>query len=102
MPKLVLTTLSNSAQAAKFARGLIDEKLAACVSLIKIEASHYNWKGAPEKSAEVQLVIKTAHKKIPALEKFFKKHHPYELPEFLVLHASAGGAYGAWLRQSIK
>jgi len=102
MPKLVLTTLSNMAQANKFAKKLVEEKLAACVSLSRIDASYYLWEGTLEKSAEVQLFIKTSQTKLPSLRTFFKKNHPYTLPEFVVLNASASREYGAWMRSTMK
>jgi len=99
----VLTTLPTLASAKKLSRDLLKNKLAACVSLIPIRESHYVWKRKIQKSREVQLVIKTRASLFAAIEKFFKKNHPYEVPEiiaFPILKASA--TYSAWLLESTK
>ena len=37
-----------------------------------------------------------------ALEAQLKALHPYEVPEWIVLDADAGDAYGAWLADSVS
>jgi periplasmic divalent cation tolerance protein len=48
------------------------------------------------------LVIKTTREKLAALEARLRELHPYELPEFIVLDASAGDAYGAWIGETTR
>ena len=33
-----------------------------------------------------------------SLQKFFVRHHPYDVPQFLVVRMRASEAYGAWAR----
>ena len=102
-PVIVLTTLGAQADAAAFARVLVDERLAACVNVLPAMTSVYRWKGAVEEEREQQLVIKTTRDRVPALEARFQELHPYELPEFLVLSVGEGSAaYLAWLDESIR
>ena len=56
---LVLTTVADDERADWIARALVDERLAACVNLHGPMTSVYRWKGAVERDAERQLVIKT-------------------------------------------
>ena len=95
---LVLTTVSDDASADLIARALVDEHLAACVNLHGPMASVYRWKGAVEREAERQLVIKTTRARLPALEARLAALHAYELPEFLVIPVEGGSAaYLEWV-----
>ena len=98
---LVLTTLPEGAGTETFARTLVDERLAACVSVCSVMRSVYRWKDAVEVAGEHQVVIKTVASAVGALKSRFATLHPYDVPEFLVLPAADGGdAYLAWVRQS--
>ena len=81
----VLTTLGADADAAAFARTLVEEKLAACVSVLPPMISVYRWQGTIEEAREQQLVIKTTADRIAALQERFRNLHPYDLPEFAVM-----------------
>lgn len=99
---LVLTTLPATADAAAFARRLVDARLAACVTIAGPVRSVYRWQGAVEESEEQQLVIKSDVDRLPALKDRLAEWHPYEVPELLVLPVADGGAaYLAWVRQSL-
>ncbi|HEY5616708.1 MAG TPA: divalent-cation tolerance protein CutA [Vicinamibacterales bacterium] len=98
---IVLTTLGADADAAALARTLVAERLAACVNVLATMTSVYRWQGRVEQDQERQLVIKTTHAQVGALEQRLRQLHPYELPEFLVLHASGGSAaYLRWVGES--
>jgi periplasmic divalent cation tolerance protein len=101
MPVIILTTLGASADAAAFARLLVNDRLAACVNVLPPMTSVYCWKGAIEEDREQQLVIKTTSDRVAAVEARFRELHPYELPEFLVLSATASASYVEWLGQSV-
>ncbi|HCM42792.1 MAG TPA: hypothetical protein DIS66_05745 [Candidatus Omnitrophica bacterium] len=94
----VFTTAPQLTFARKLAGLLIEKKLAACVTLIPSVESHYFWKGKKEKSREVQLIIKTTQKQFKKIERFFKKNHPYEVPELIGLPVlSASKNYSSWI-----
>jgi periplasmic divalent cation tolerance protein len=96
---IVLTTMPDDPRADELARTLVDEKLAACVNVHGPMTSTYRWKGAVERDAERQLVIKTARGRVAELEARLRQLHPYELPEFIVIDtARASDAYGGWVR----
>ena len=81
----ILTTAPNLSVARKLSNGLLKNKLAACVNLISSVESHYVWKGKLQKSREIQLLIKTRANLFKKIETFFKKNHPYEVPELIQL-----------------
>ena len=94
---LILTTMPDDSRADELAAALVGEKLAACVNVHGPMVSTYRWKGAVEREAERQIVIKTTRTRLPALEARLKTLHPYELPEWIVLGAEASAAYGQWV-----
>ena len=98
---IVLTTVGGDFDAVAIARILIEEQLAACVNVLPVMTSVYRWKEKVEQDREQQLVIKTTASGVARLETRLRALHPYELPEFLILEASAGQAYGRWVGESV-
>ena len=96
---VVLTTMPDDpAGTDELARTLVDERLAACVNVHAPMVSTYRWKGAIERDAERQIVIKTTVECVDALHARLRQLHPYELPEFLVLRVEGGSdAYLRWV-----
>src|SRR5262245_37968447 len=99
---IVLTTLGKDDDARLIATVLVEERLAACVNIVAGITSVYAWKGQIAEDEEQQLVIKTSTSKIAALEKRLRELHPYEIPEFLVIHAGGGSESNlAWIAGSV-
>ena len=99
---LILTTMPDDDRADALARTLVHERLAACVNVHAPMTSTYRWKGALEREAERQVVIKTTSDRRAALEARLRELHPYELPEFVVLSAEASEAYAAWVNDGTR
>jgi periplasmic divalent cation tolerance protein len=98
---LVLTTLPADADAAAFARRLVDLRLAACVNILPAMESVYRWEGKIEEDTERQLIIKTASEHVQALWEGVRVLHPYDIPEFIVLPITDGNeAYLRWIGDS--
>ncbi len=98
---IVLTTLGANADAAGFARTLVEERLAACVNILPPMSSTYRWREGVEHDREQQLMIKTTAERLTALEARVRELHSYEVPELLMLAVSGGSAaYLQWLRES--
>jgi periplasmic divalent cation tolerance protein len=95
---LILTTMPDDERAEVVARTLVEERLAACVNVHGPMHSTYRWKGRIERDAERQIVIKTTRNRLPALESRLRALHPYELPEFVVVDATASATYGEWVK----
>jgi periplasmic divalent cation tolerance protein len=97
---LILTTMPDDNRADELASALVEEKLAACVNVHAPMMSTYRWKGAVERDAERQIVIKTTPQRREAVEARLRTLHPYELPELVVIDAGSSEAYGRWVIES--
>jgi periplasmic divalent cation tolerance protein len=96
--RVALSTAPDADSAARIARALVEERLAACVNLVPAVRSIYRWQGAIEDQAEVLLVIKTRAERMEALAARLRALHPYELPELVALPVAAGLApYLDWV-----
>jgi periplasmic divalent cation tolerance protein len=100
---IVLTTWPATGDPAPLATTLVQERLAACVSLLPDMESVYSWQGAVQRDRERQLLIKTTVRRLEALERRLVELHPYDVPEFLVLPlAGAAAPYASWLRAATE
>src|ERR1017187_3523852 len=100
---VVLSTCPGEEEAARLARLLVEEKLAACVSVVPGVRSFYRWKGAVESAGECLLVIKSSRAVFGALRKAIEKAHSYDVPEVLALAVVDGAPnYLNWLQSSIR
>ena len=94
---VLLTTTASREEAAKIAKLLIDEKLAACVQLLPIE-SFYVWQGKTQNEAEVLLLVKTRAGLFEKAIARIKAAHSYSVPEIVALPFAAGfGGYFQWI-----
>ena len=87
---LILTNLPDEASARTLASRLIDDRLAACVSIMAPCTSLYRWQGEVEEAVEIPLLIKTTAERYPALETAIRANHPYELPEIVAVTIARG------------
>lgn len=80
------------------ARRLVEERLAACASVLPGLRSTYRWEGRIEETGEVLLLAKTGRDRFDALAARIVELHPYDLPEVVAVEAAAGlPAYLAWV-----
>jgi periplasmic divalent cation tolerance protein len=99
---IALTTAGSADEARQLARMLVERRLAACVNILPGVRSVYRWKGKVDETEEAMLVIKTSRGQAAAVEAALREAHSYDLPEFLLLPVSGGGAaYMAWLRDGL-
>ena len=100
---VVITTVEKVGDAKRFARRLVEEKLAACVSVLPGVKSTYWWRGKVERAHEVMLLAKTTHGKIKRLVQRVEELHPYEVPEiFAIPVGAAPKKYLKWMRKSLE
>jgi periplasmic divalent cation tolerance protein len=99
---VVLSTCPDEATAARLARCLIDEELAACVSRVPGVRSTYRWEGRIQEDGEVLLVIKTIEPILGTLTARIAALHPYEVPEVIAIPVAGGSErYLDWVGQSV-
>lgn len=101
--RLVLTTVGSAHQAKELARRLVEERLAACVTLQPAAVSIYSWEGRLEEEPECLMLIKTMDDRLEELERRLEELHPYDTPEFLALEPSAvSDSYLAWAQAACQ
>ncbi|XP_018401869.1 PREDICTED: protein CutA homolog [Cyphomyrmex costatus] len=95
-------TVPNDAVAKKLARGLVENKLAACVNIIPQLTSIYEWEGKIQEEPELLLMIKTRTEKVDALTKYVKENHPYTVCEVISLPIQNGNNdYLKWISEVV-
>ena len=103
-PIFVIVTAPDNQVARKIAHALLEQEIAACVNISPSWTSIYRWEGKVQEDIEVLLFIKTLaglfeSKLIPAVQ----EHHPYEVPEIIILPIAAGESkYLEWITDSVN
>jgi len=99
---VVLITAPSENEAHLLAKGLVENRLAACVNIVPGITSFYWWKGKVNQDAEYLLICKTTEKTWPQLRDWVVTHHSYTVPEVIALPILAGSdAYMAWLADAV-
>ena len=98
---VVLVTAPSGEVAGTIARTVVEERLAACGTVLPGVRSIYRWDGKVQDEPEVLLVLKTQRRHFPALRDRILALHPYEIPEVIALPVEAGSdAYLDWIAKS--
>jgi periplasmic divalent cation tolerance protein len=99
---VVLVTAPSEVQALDLGRRLVDERLAACVTVVPSVTSIFTWQGKREEGAESLLMIKTRRDAYQTLQQRVLELHSYSVPEVLALSVDAGApAYLQWVHDSV-
>ena len=94
---MVITTAPNRDVAENLAEGILNNHLAACVQMADIR-SFFIWEGRLNKEGEVALYIKTTEASYHDLEAHILEHHPYDLPEIIMVPITGGlPGYLGWI-----
>ena len=100
--RVVLSTVGTADDAKRIAKLLVEERLAACVSITPVE-SYYAWEGRGVEDSERLLVIKTSAARVGQLERRLREVHPYTVPELVVIAPEhVAEPYLAWLTESVQ
>ena len=95
----VYATFGSAEEAARIARALVEERLAACANLLAPCRSIYRWKGAIEEGEEHPALFKTRAARAEALMARLAELHSYETPAAVVWPiADSLPDYGDWVR----
>jgi periplasmic divalent cation tolerance protein len=98
---LVLVTCVAK-EAGDIARSLVEERLAACVSVMPAVISTYRFRGEVLTDEESLLLIKTNKNRWPKLKARVLELNSYEVPEIILLPIEAGhGPYLDWLNHEL-
>lgn len=94
---IVSTSVDSLAEAETLARRLVEARLVACVQILPA-TSVYRWDGAVITAAEHVLLCKIRHDDRAEVEAAIASHHPYDVPEIVVMPIeAASSAYSQWL-----
>jgi periplasmic divalent cation tolerance protein len=97
---VVYVTAPAEEEAEKIARALVENKLAACVNIVKNIRSIYRWQGKIADEAEVLMIVKTREEHVAHIRETVKQLHSYSVPEIIALPIVAGSEdYLAWLKE---
>lgn len=103
IPFLLFSTASTPQEAAKIAKILIQQKLAACVSIVPGLTSYFRWQKRLDRAKECLLVIKTQKRQFKRVEAAIRKAHSYSVPEIIGFPISRGSKpYLDWLEKSVS
>jgi len=95
---LVMTMVPDEQKGQQIARRLVEERLAACVTVSSACRSFYWWEEKIVEDTEFTLFIKTRSDLFAALEEKIRQLHPYSVPEVLGFPVSRGSQpYLDWL-----
>lgn len=99
-PVFIYTTFASKDDAEEVGGALVQQRLAACVNIFAGMVSIYEWEGAPERTPEVAMLVKTRRGVLAEAIAQLRARHPYELPAILVIPTEGGSAeYSAWIAQ---
>lgn len=100
---IVYVTVDRKNTALEIAKKLIEEKLAACCTIISNVESVYFWEGKVQQDRELLMMIKSHLNKFDELERIVADIHPYEVPEIIAVPIAEGSKkYIDWLENTIN
>jgi len=94
----VYATFADGEEAARIARTLVEERLAACANILGPCRSIYRWQGRIEDGSEVAVLFKTRADSSQSLIERLAELHGYEVPAAVAWPiAEALPAYAGWV-----
>ena len=97
---VMITTESSKSNALRMAKLLIQNKLAACVSIKQI-FSIYKWNDDIEETKEFEITIKSKLEFKDSLIEFVNKNSTYDVPQIVYKKYHAEINYYNWLNKNI-
>jgi periplasmic divalent cation tolerance protein len=99
----IYSTFPNEEEAARVARALVEEGLAACANIIGPCRSIYAWQGEMEDAREVAALFKTTAEGADALIARLAALHSYDVPAAVAWPIVAAHLpYADWVAQSVR
>ena len=87
---VIFINAGSKEEADKISQGLVESKLAFCVSTVPKIQSTYYWEDKIHVDEEFLLIVKTRQDQYEALETWVKNNHSYEVPEIIALPIKQG------------
>ncbi|MBD3353031.1 MAG: divalent cation tolerance protein CutA [Candidatus Lokiarchaeota archaeon] len=100
---IFFVTTPDFRQAKELGRNLVEQKLAACCSIIRNLTSIYRWKNKIEEENECLMLIKTKKERTIDIIEFIENNHSYDVAECIGIDIdSVSGAYRDWILRNVK
>jgi periplasmic divalent cation tolerance protein len=100
---VTLCTCGSREEAERLATILVEERLAACVSILPTVLSVYRWQGKVETASEHLLFVKTTEDRHRELERRIGELHSYDTPEVISMAIVSGSKkYLTWLAEQVS
>ena len=97
---VIFVTAGSESEAEKIALELVQERLAACVSIVPKIKSIYTWEEKIEKEEEILLIIKTREALFKKVRDRVKYLHSYTVPEIIAVPVTNGlKEYLDWIEE---
>jgi|SRR5579884_3948775 len=95
---LVYVTASDTDEAGRIGRQVVEARLAACANILAPMQSIYWWQGQIEEAVEAVLILKTKQPLLEDLIERVRQLHSYQCPCIVALPIAAGNpAYLEWI-----
>ncbi|MCX7735644.1 MAG: divalent-cation tolerance protein CutA [Candidatus Kapabacteria bacterium] len=99
---IVFVTIDSLESAQRMSRVIVNEKLAACCTILPNSISIYGWKGTLHERSEQVIMIKTLESKLIALKDRILEIHNDEVPEIISINLNSGlSSYLNWISTSL-
>jgi periplasmic divalent cation tolerance protein len=97
----ILTTVADQQTARMIAHALVEQRLAACVQIHKID-SVYRWNGKVHEDEEWRVLAKTTQAAADRAREAIRALHPYDVPAIVALELrDVDAPYAAWIDASV-
>ena len=94
----IYVTTASLDEAKRIGRALVEERLAACVTVMPGVVSLYRWEGAVQEDTEAVFFAKTRADLVDAVIARVRDLHGYDVPCIVALPIDAGNlAYLDWI-----
>jgi len=97
---VLITTESSKSKALRMAKLLIQNKLAACISIKQI-FSIYEWNDEIKETKEFEISIKSKLEFKDCLIEFLNENSTYDVPQIIYKKYNAEMKYYDWLNKTI-
>ena len=98
----VYITTENKEEARRIGKTLVEEKLAACINIHRVE-SIYRWEGNIEEDIEAAMLVKTKAGLVEKVINRVRELHSYEVPCIVSLPIEKGNPeYLKWIEESTR